>query len=322
MNKDADAPVGGARVAATPTPVMVVKGPAALRQPGERKDHHMKFFKTPKETITAIGVAGFNKGQLTIAKTFLQAILAGILLSFGGLVALVLSGGLSGIGATNPGVQHFATGAVFPVGLVLIVMTGAELFTGNTMFLAAALFTRQTHWSKVLSNWLLVFFGNLAGSLLFAYFLAFLTEILAADPLLTFTKTGAEKKVQLGWGVSLLRGIGGNWMVTLALWCATVAEDSIGKWIGVWFPIMTFAAVGFEHCVANMFYIPIGMMLGANVTVGEFVWFNLVPVALGNIITGVIFVAGAYVFVFLTPTAPDDDISQRQQVYRTFKWIW
>jgi formate/nitrite transporter len=306
-----------------PTPVVLVAPPPDLRQNGERKQYHMKFFKTPKETISAISIAGFNKGQMSLLKTFVQALLAGILLSFGGLVALAVAGGLTGIGAANPGVQKFAAGAVFPVGLVLIVLTGAELFTGNTMYLPAALFTKQTHWSKVASNWCLVFLGNLTGSLLCAYFLGYLTDVLATDPFLTYAKTVAEKKVHFGWGSALLRGIGCNWLVTLALWCAMLAEDSIGKWVGVWFPIMTFVAVGFEHSVANMFYIPMGMMLGANVTVGEFLWYNLVPVTLGNIITGTIFVAGAYVFVFLTPPgAPDAEVAQRQQVFRQYKWIW
>lgn len=289
------------------------------RLSGERKQHHMKLFKTPKETISAIGVAGFNKGQMSLVKTLLQALLAGILLSFGGLLALVIAGGLTSFGVGNPGFQRFVMAALFPVGLVLIVMTGAELFTGNTMYLPTALLTKQTHWTKLASNWTLVWLGNLGGSLLFAYFLGYLTDVLAVEPFRAFSIGVAEKKVALGWGVALLRGIGCNWLVTLALWCAMVAEDAIGKWIGVWFPIMTFVAIGFEHSVANMFFIPMGMMLGANVTVGEFLWYNLVPVTLGNIITGAIFVAGAYWFVFLTPVAPpDDEIAQRQTVFRKY----
>jgi formate/nitrite transporter len=290
------------------------------RKPGERKQHHMKFYKTPKETIAAIGVAGFNKGQMSLLKTLLQAILAGILLSFGGLLALIAGGGLAGVGAANPGLQKFAAGALFPIGLMLIVLTGAELFTGNTMYMPTALLTKQTHWTKLASNWALVYLGNFAGSLLFAYFLAYLTELLAAEPFLTFAVGLAEKKVHLGWGVALLRGIGCNWLVTLALWSAMVAEDTMGKWVGVWFPVMTFVMIGFEHSVANMFFIPVGMMYGANITVGEFLWYNLVPVTLGNIITGTLFVATAYWFVFLTPAAPpDDEMLERQAVNRKFK---
>lgn len=152
--------------------------------------------------------------------------------------------------------------------------------------------------------------------------MGYLTDILAADPFRAFAIALAEKKIALGWGVALLRGIGCNWLVTLALWCAMVAEDTIGKWVGIWFPIMTFVAIGFEHSVANMFFIPMGMMLGANVTVGEFLWQNLIPVTLGNTITGAIFVAAAYCFVFLTPAPPpDSDVEQRRAVFRKYNLL-
>ncbi|TFH34328.1 MAG: formate/nitrite transporter family protein, partial [Dehalococcoidia bacterium] len=140
--------------------------------------------------------------------------------------------------------------------------------------------------------------GNFAGSLVVAYFLTFLTGLLLKDPWLSSIVGIAEGKVSQGFLVLLLKGIGCNWLVCLAVWLAVSAEDVAGKILGIWFPIMAFVAIGFEHSVANMFFIPAGMLYGASVTWGQFLVGNLLPVTIGNVIGGAFFVGVVYWYLY------------------------
>ena len=144
---------------------------------------------------------------------------------------------------------------------------------------------------------------QLCGALFVAYVLAFMGGIVPADPTNAIAAKAiavSEGKVKLDFLSAMIRGIGCNWLVCLAVWLANASDDIIGKIVGIWFPIMAFVCIGFEHSVANMFFIPLGMFLGAEgVNCGTIIINNLVPVTIGNIIGGAIFVACIYWYTYL-----------------------
>mgnify|MGYP005832044637 CR=1 FL=1 len=221
--------------------------------------------------------------------------------------------------AIPSGLVKFAAGAVFPVGLMLVVIGGSELFTGNCMFAPLAVLNKEASWKGLAVNWTLVYIGNFIGSIFIAYFLAYQTGLFDAMPWAGWAATVANGKCGLDFMTAFLRGIGCNWLVCLAVWLAVSADDVIGKIFACWFPIMAFVTIGFEHCVANMFFIPLGLLVAndpaiaaqlatagvktANLigTEGIYNFFivNLIPVTLGNIVGAMLFVACAYWWVYI-----------------------
>lgn len=260
-------------------------------------------FKSPRDTVCAVDSIGCAKAKLDVPRLLLLGFLAGAYIAFGGLLAVIVGGGSPGLAAANPGLQKFVFGAVFPVGLMLVVIAGADLFTGNTATCIPAVLEGRISWGSVARNWALSYVGNLAGSLFVAYFLTFLTGLLLKDPWLSSIVGIAEVKTSQAFMPLLLKAVGCNWLVCLAVWLAVSAEDVGGKIAAIWFPIMSFVAIGFEHSVANMFFIPAGMLYGADVTWGDFLVGNLLPVTLGNIIGGALFVGVVYWFLYGQGTA-------------------
>jgi formate/nitrite transporter len=255
-------------------------------------------FKTPQETVRAVVSIGCAKSTLRLDKLLVLGFLAGAYIAFGGLLAELIAGGMPTVKAANPGLFKLVFGAVFPVGLMLVVIAGSELFTGNTALMMPSTLIGATRWTALVRNWVWSFVGNFAGSVFVAYFLAYLTQLLAADPWLSCAKSIAEAKVSLGFWTLFLRAVGCNWLVCLAVWLAISAEDVAGKILGIWWPIMAFVALGFEHSVANMYFVPAGIFLGANVTWVQFLKVNLLPVTLGNILGGAMFVGAVYTYLY------------------------
>jgi formate/nitrite transporter len=237
---------------------------------------------TPKEHDQVISVLGIKKANTRLWQLGLLGILAGLYISFGGLVSLV---------ALNEGMGRIAAGTVFSVGLVLVVIAGAELFTGNIIMIVGAI-TGKYSVRKLLRNWMAVYVGNWVGAYLFA------VAVLAAGLLVmdgSPTSLGAlsakvaDAKLAQSFGEALVRGILCNMLVILALIMATLARDIVSKILCCIFPIMTFVACGFEHCVANMFLIPAGLFAKGIPMNGHWVMIrNLVPVTLGNIVGGLL----------------------------------
>ena len=254
--------------------------------------------KAPRDIVSTVDGIGCAKAGLDAGRLLMLGFLAGAYIAFGGLLAIIVGGGSAGVGEANPGLQKFIFAAVFPVGLMLVVVAGAELFTGNAATCIPAALARHITWGAVARNWTLAYVGNFAGSLAVAYFLTFLTGILLKDPWVSSIVGIAEGKVSQGFLELLLKGIGCNWLVCLAVWLAVSADDVAGKILGIWFPIMAFVAIGFEHSVANMYFIPTGMLYGASVTWGEFLLNNLLPVTLGNVIGGALFVGVVYWYLY------------------------
>ncbi len=164
--------------------------------------------------------------------------------------------------------------------------------------LGVAQFLDRGRWLLPLKNWTIVYLGNFIGSLIVAYFLVYLTEVLMNSPSLDSAINIAVAKTSNPFYKTFLKGIACNWMVALAMWLAYAAKDITGKILGIWFPVMAFVAMGFEHCVANMFFIPVAIFHGADITWMDFIVKNLIPATLGNIVGGALFVGTAYWYAY------------------------
>jgi len=255
-------------------------------------------FKSPKETTCSVDNIGCNKVGMAFGPLLTLGFLAGAFIAFGGLLAVIVGGGVPGLRADNPGLQKFIFGAVFPVGLILVVVAGAELFTGNTACCIPSVLSKKASWSGLARNWTVSYVGNFLGSIFVVFFLTYLTGLLASDPWLGTITGIAEAKVAQGFWPLFFKGVGCNWLVCLSVWLAIASDDVVSKILGIWFPIMAFVAIGFEHSIANMFFIPSGIMYGADVTWAQFFTVNLIPVTLGNIAGGALFVGAIYWYVY------------------------
>jgi formate transporter len=273
-------------------------------------------FLQPAEIAQAISELGIKKAGLDPLRQMLLAILAGAFIALASAGSNMAAFNLLG----NPGTVGLGkvlAGAVFGTGLMLVVLAGGELFTGNLLMLVGALHGKIRIW-PMLRNWIVVYAGNFLGSILIAAMMAN-TGLFdgGANALGGVTIKIAAYKTGLAFLPALLLGILCNWLVCLAVWLANGAHDMTGKILAIFFPIWLFITSGFEHSVANMYSIPAGIFakLNANwaqasalapdklaaLNWGSFMAGNLLPVTLGNVIGGGIFVAAAYWFIYLKP---------------------
>lgn len=236
---------------------------------------------------------GVKKAGLPVLKMLVLGILAGMYIGFGAHVFVLATA--AGGDAFQSMVAKLIGAALFPVGLMMVILCGAELFTGNNL-LTLALMDKKITAGQMLKNWVVVYIGNLIGSVVLAFFLA--KSGLFADAAGEKAMAIAAAKTSIPFGAAVIRGIGCNILVVLACWLQAGAKDLIGKIFAIWFPIMMFVFAGFEHSVANMTYIPLGIFLGADVTWGAFIIANLLPVTIGNLIGGAVFIPFAYYFAY------------------------
>lgn len=259
-----------------------------------------RSFLTPLETITAIVSAGKRVLGQNFARTFVLSLLAGFYIAFGAQLATVVTSDSALF--VGSGITRLLGGSVFSIGLMLVVICGAELFTGNSLLTAAALHG-EISWQKLLENWLIVLAGNFIGSLFFAW-LMFESELWKSGTIAKHAITMATAKANIPFAAAFIRGIFCNWLVCLAVFMATAARDITGKLLACYIPIMTFVASGFEHSIANMYFIPAGLFISEemgqrNQVLSWQAFFinNLIPVTLGNIVGGVLFVSLAYWYI-------------------------
>ncbi|SDW80636.1 formate/nitrite transporter [Lutibacter oricola] len=251
-----------------------------------------------KEVIKIVNKLALNKGDYKVSKTLILAFLAGAYIAFGGLLALIVGGGSPGIAAENPGITKFLFGATFPLGLILVVVVGAELFTGNNAYFIPNVLNKKQSIGTVLKNWGLVYVGNFVGAVFVAYVITHLTHIVSGEPFVNSVYKVAIGKTSHTFLVTFLKGIGANWLVCLAVWQGMAAKDTTGKIFAIWLPVMAFVTMGFEHSIANMYFIPLAIFEGADITWATFITKNLIPATLGNIVGGVLFVGMAYGYLF------------------------
>jgi formate/nitrite transporter len=269
-----------------------------------------------------------DKGPKTIAETVAQSIgvtkatspwipvcvlgiMAGAYIGFGGLFASSITFDMNP--AMGIGLKKLVAGGAFSIGLMLVVIAGGELFTGNNLMVSSVI-TGKVTWKNVLAKWTLVYFANFFGAILLAllFYFSGLWKT-GGNALGEAAIKVAVTKVNLSLGEVFVRAIGCNWMVCLAVWMALASRQVIGKLFAIFFPITAFVAIGFEHCVANMYFIPSGIFLSrwaglapegvdlTSLTWGAFVINNLIPVTIGNTIGGVVFVGLGYWGAYLRP---------------------
>jgi formate/nitrite transporter len=254
-------------------------------------------FKSPPEITVAATITGAKKAYLSPDKALIGAFLAGAYIAFGGMVAIAVSSGLDP--KTWGTLPTLFTGSVFALGLILVVLAGSELLTGNMALVPLAVFSRRASVPRMLGNFTIVLIGNLLGSLFVAYFLAVKSGVLTAElPLARLTSIAQAKAVTETDLQIFLRAMGCNWLVCLAVWMALSAEDVAGKVLAIFFPIMAFVALGFDHVVANMFFLPAAIFAH----VPGITWWdaihNWIFAFLGNFVGAAVFVASAYWYLY------------------------
>ncbi|KAG6903028.1 hypothetical protein C0995_007461 [Termitomyces sp. Mi166 len=167
-----------------------------------------------------------------------------------------------------------------------------------------AVIKREIPWWSLPLNWLIVLFGNLVGSLFFAAILVHYSGIVSTEPYISYIQTFAiHKAADPHWHQIFLRGIGCNWLVSVAIWQAAGARETISKIFAIWIPIWIFVACGFDHVVANMFSVPLGIMFGADLTVAAYIRKSLIAAFLGNVVGALIVALPATYFYLLDHNA-------------------
>ena len=272
----------------------------------------MSFNAPPQIAAVAIDY-GAMKAALPPGRAAVGGFLAGAYIAFASLLAVVVSAGLKP--EQWGGLITLVTGLAFSLGLILVLVAGSELVTGNMALIPIAVFAGRARVSRMLHNWLFVTIGNLAGSLFVAFFLADKTGVLARTGSVTATsgyaRLGAlamNKAVVENHLEQFLRAVGCNWLVCVAVWMTLAATDVAGKVLAIIFPITAFVALGFDHVVANMFFLPTAWFLHTGgVTLGNMLS-NLVFAFVGNAVGAGLFVAGAYWYLYVrdapAPTSP------------------
>ena len=240
-----------------------------------------------------IGVA---KTKITTLRTILLGIFAGMFIGFGAWGFLVVLANVA-----DPGLAKLLGAAVFPVGLMLVILCGAELFTGNNL-LTLALMDKKISWGGMLRNWGLVYLGNIIGSYLLAFIIS-QTGMISSGAVADKVIAVANAKVGMTFIAAMSKAILANMLVVLACLLQAGAKDLVGKIFAILFPIMLFVLSGFEHSIANMFFIPLGQFAGAEVTTAAMWAKNILPVTIGNVIGGAIIVPVVYYITYIKKKA-------------------
>ncbi len=249
----------------------------------------MEKILNPIEISNHVIESSIKKSKGRFLNTLLLGIMAGMFIALGSVAAIVI---WSAPG--DPVIKKYLGGAVFPVGIVLVVIAGSQLFTGNCAMTLGA-FVKKIKIRDILKNWTAVYIGNFIGSVfivLLIYEAKMWVNTANAETLIAI----GMKKVSLDFSVLVYRGILCNIIVVLAVWIATASSTMIGKIAALWFPVSVFVISGYEHSVANMFFIPGAMIHGATITVMNLIH-NLIPVTIGNIIGGGIVVPLMYYLI-------------------------
>ncbi|PLR99238.1 formate/nitrite transporter family protein [Bacillus sp. T33-2] len=250
-------------------------------------------YHTPQKIAELSIESGFRKAKMSIPTMLILGFLAGAFIAMGFLLYVRLTGNMPKDWGSF---TTFLGAAVFPIGIVLVLLAGGELLTGNMMTLPMAWFAKKITFTEIVRNWFYILISNFIGAVFVAYFFGHVVGLTETGPYLNQTVTIAQAKLNDTFMQAFISAIGCNWLVALAIWIATGSQDYAGKIMGVWFPIMAFIVIGFQHVVANMFIIP------AAIFAGEVTWMeytpNFVAVLLGNIVGGSIFVGLAYFTVY------------------------
>lgn len=265
---------------------------------------------SPAEVAKNYIATGKAKANTPVAKMIILGILAGAFIAFGGIASTVVA-----VSIPYASVGKFVGACVFPGGLTMVLLAGSELFTGNCL-LTIPLLEKEITAGAMLKNWVFVYIGNFIGGMLVAAGVVYSHQISLFDNgVAVSVLSTAASKCSMTFSDAFIKGILCNFLVCIAVWISFAAKDVAGKIAGLFFPIMIFVLCGFEHSVANMYYICAGLFAKGNaayaeaaeaagvnldaITTGGFFGKNLLPVTLGNIIGGAILVGCVYWFLYL-----------------------
>jgi len=256
-------------------------------------------YNHPKEIALVFCKSGIEKGEMPFFRFAVLALLGGAFIAFGGLLSVMVAGGMPGIGAENPGLIKFVAGALFPAGLIMVSVAGADLFTSDCTGMVLPYLQKEINMARVVKILALSYIFNFIGAQFIAYFMTYQTGLVTADPWREYLHHYSELKVNQDFYKVFIKGIGANWLVCLGTWMGYAGKDIVSKCIGIWIPVMLFVTLGYEHSIANMFFIPAAIYSGADILWSQFIVQNLIPATLGNIVGGAGFVGCAYWYVYM-----------------------
>lgn len=256
-----------------------------------------KAYLTPAEIAESTINTGIKKANNSTINMLILGIFAGLYISFGGHADITIMQTFSKI---DTGLAKFLGAAVFPIGLFLVLVAGAELFTGNCL-MTMALSDKKITLKQMLRNWVIVYIGNFIGAVILAAALVYVGAYKAGSPMTETAFSIAAGKMSASAPQIIVKAILCNILVCLAVWMSFGAQDIASKAIAIWFPVMTFVMVGFEHSIANMFFLPLAKFAGYDISWGQMILHNIIPATIGNIIGGAIIVALLYYVVYIVP---------------------
>lgn len=245
------------------------------------------------EVVQTTIAKGVGKVHLPLGVKLILGFFGGALIALGFLADVRVA---ASIPASFGGIATVLGAGVFPLGLVVILLMGGELVTGNMMVVSMATYARKVKVTDFLMNLLIITIMNFIGAVCVAFFFGHFVGLTHTGAFKTAVITMAQSKITAPFWQSFVSGIGCNWLVGIAVWLAFAAKDGAGKILGIWFPIMVFVAIGFQHSIANCFLIPAAIFEG-GATWGQFMS-NIIPVYLGNIVGGAGIVGGLYYLSF------------------------
>lgn len=257
----------------------------------------MTAYNTPVQIAAAFGDAGVDKDKASFPRFMLLAILGGAFIALGGLLTVIVAGGMPGVAIENPGLVKLMAGMLFPVGLIMVSVAGADLFTSDCAVMVTSYMQRKTRLVGLVKIWILAYVFNFVGTQLIAYFSAYV-GLFANVPYKSYLYGLAEAKINQDFLKVFVKGIGANWLVCLGTWMGYAGKDITGKCLGIWIPVMIFVTLGLEHSIANMFFIPAAIYADVGISWSLFVSQNLIPATLGNIVGGAVFVGMVYSYIY------------------------
>ncbi len=260
------------------------------------------LMNTPLEIADIYIMVGDGKTTQRTWKMFLLAFLAGAYIALGALASQIVACGIE-----TPAIGRLLSALVFPIGLVMIIIAGGELFTGDCLIFISVL-SKNTYMSAMLRTWLVVYLGNFFGAVFISAMVNFGHVLTLFDGALAQAVVdSAVSKVHISFTDALIKGVLCNFMVCIAVWISFASDDIMGKILGLYLPILLFVVCGFEHSVANMYFIPSGIFAQHVYNIpsealhwGSFLLKNLLPVTIGNIIGGSVMVGMGYWLIYLT----------------------
>lgn len=257
------------------------------------------FLFSPKEVAVEFCNSGIYKSNLDTKRFALLAILGGAFIALGGLLTVVVAGGMPGLALNNPGIIKFIAGCIFPVGLIMVTIAGADLFTSDCAGVVLPYLEKKITVVAVFKVLAISYIFNFVGAQFIAYFLSSSVGLLDSDPWRSYLHNLAYSKTSLDFYTVFMKGIGANWLVCLGAWMGFAGKDLVSKSLGIWIPVMMFVTLGYEHSIANMFFIPAAIYSGAEITWSYFLVSNLIPATLGNIVGGSLLVGGLYWYIYM-----------------------